>query len=382
MDTVTTSLSAHPWLQLEFLNNSVRAYLYSVAFVLIGSLLVVLLNRVILSRVQRLAARTDSGFDDFLILSIKRFGIPSLHAAVLYLGVRDLVMREAVEKALQLGVYLWIALNVVRFVSGLIRATLERHMESRATSPATAEQEKKSVRGIIVFVNIILWALAFVLVMDNLGLKVTTFVAGLGIGGIAIALAAQAVLGDLFSYFVIFFDRPFQVGHFIKIGDFMGEVENIGIKTTRLRSLTGETIVMSNKYLTDNQVQNYRLMTRRRLAYVFYVEYGSTSAQLRAVPEVAKALVQRHERATFDRCHFKEFAESGLRFELVYFIEVPELATALDIQQEVNIGLKEELEARGLGFAFPTRTLLMVPPATPDATGGATPDAKSAGGGA
>jgi small-conductance mechanosensitive channel len=362
MDSVKTSVLAHPWLQVEFLENTVRAYVYSIAFVLLGWLLILFLDRIVLRRVLTYAQRTTSDFDDFLILSIKRYGIPALYAAAFYLGVRDLAMREAVAKALQLGVYFWVAVNAVRFLSSLFQEMLERHMESRAESSVVAEQEKKSVRGILVFIKIVLWALAFILVMDNLGVRITTFVAGLGIGGIAIALAAQAILGDLFSYFVIFFDRPFQVGHFIKIGNFMGEVETIGIKTTRIRSLTGETIVMSNKYLTDNQVQNFRLMTRRRIAVHFEVEYATVSALLREIPALARDIVGQAGKTTFDRCHFKEFADSGLRFELVYFVEVPEMVTAMDIQQEVNLRLKDALEARGIAFAFPTRTLHMVSP--------------------
>jgi small-conductance mechanosensitive channel len=142
----------------------------------------------------------------------------------------------------------------------------------------------------------------------------------------------------------------------------MGEVETIGIKTTRIRSLTGETIVMSNKYLTDNQVQNFRLMTRRRIAVHFEVEYATVSALLREIPALARDIVGQAGKTTFDRCHFKEFADSGLRFELVYFVEVPEMVTAMDIQQEVNLRLKDALEARGIAFAFPTRTLHMVSP--------------------
>ena len=363
LDSVATSVLSQPWLQTAFLGNPVRAYVYSAAFVLLGWMVIVFLDRVVLRRVLKLAEQTDSGFDDFLILSLKRYGVPALYAAVFYLGVRDLQMREALAKALQLGVYFWIAVNAVRFVSGLFQAALERHMESRAESAVVAEQEKKSVRGILVFVKIVLWVLAFILVMDNLGVKVTTFVAGLGIGGIAIALAAQAILGDLFSYFVIFFDRPFQVGHAIKIGNFVGEVESIGIKTTRLRSLTGETIVMSNKFLTDNQVQNFRLMTRRRMTTLFEVEYGTSGEMLREIPRFLRGIVSdvgHGELATFERCHLKEFGESGLRYELIYFVEAPEMTTAMDIQQEVNIRLKEALEARKIGFAFPTRTLNMV----------------------
>ena len=389
MDTTTAiALLDHPWLQLAYFGNSVRAYLYSLAFIAVGIAFIIILDRVVLRRMLKLTERTRAGFDDFLIMSLKRHGVPALYAVIFYLGVRDLEMRDAVAKVFQIGMYLWIAFNGVRFLTSLVQKLLENHMESRADSPVVAEQEKKSVKGILAFIKLVLWALAFILVLDNLGIKVSAFVAGLGIGGIAIALAAQAVLGDLFSYFVIFFDRPFQVGHFIKIGNFMGEVESIGIKTTRIRSLTGETIVMSNKYLTDNQVQNYRLMTRRRMTVIFDVEYGSTDAQLRAIPATVKAILEPMEKVTFDRCHFKEFAESGLRYELIYFVEAPEMLLAMDIQQELNFQLKEKLEAQGLAFALPTRTLHVVPPAgaapgvamgAPQPVPGATPPVPGAG---
>lgn len=368
MDTLKVVALSHPWLRYEFLGNTTRAYLYSLAFILGGWAITAVVDRTVLRRMTQAAERTRSGFDDFLVLSLKKFGVPSVYVAILYLGVRDLAMREAVAKALQLGAYAWVAVNAVRFLSGLIQALLERHMESRAGSPAIAEQEKKSVRGILVFVNIVLWALAFILVLDNLGLKVTTFMAGLGIGGIAIALAAQAILGDLFSYFVIFFDRPFQAGHTIKVGNFIGEVESIGIKTTRLRSITGETIVMSNKHLTDNQIQNFRLMQRRRMMATFEVTYDTPDALLREIPAVVRGILDSLDKAAYDRCHLKEFADSGLRFELVYFVEAPEMLVAMDIQQELNLRLKEELEKRGIDFAFPTRVLHMAPPAPAQAT--------------
>src|SRR5690606_3302180 len=192
------------------LHNSLRAYLYSGAFIAIGWLITLILHRVVLRRFLTLAERTESGYDDLVVVSLRRYGIPALYVLVFYLGIRDLNMRASVEKALQLTVYFWVSFSVVRLLSNLIQVALERSVENRAFSAAVAEQEKKSIRGALVFVKIILWLLAFILVMDNLGMKVTTFVAGLGISGIAIALAAQTILGDLFSYFVILFDRPFQ----------------------------------------------------------------------------------------------------------------------------------------------------------------------------
>lgn len=348
------------WLQTTILYNTVRAYLYSGSFILIGWLLMVFLDRIVLRRFLTLAERTESAYDDFVVSSLKRYGIPALYVVIFYLGVRDLHMRDAVAKALQLGVYFWVSFNTVRLLSGLIQVALERHMVSRAESSAVAEQERKSIRGVLVFVKIILWVLAFILVMDNLGMKVTTFVAGLGISGIAIALATQTILGDLFSYFVILFDRPFQVGHSIKVGNFQGEIESIGVKTSRIRSFTGETIIVSNKFLTDNQVQNFRLMTRRRMAALFEVEYATAASTLREIPVLIRDLVQRagpNRLTTFERCHLKEIADTGLRYELIYFVESPSMSVAIDVQQELNILIKEAFDARGIAFAFTTRTI-------------------------
>ncbi len=351
---------SHSWLQTTFLYNTLRAYLYSGAFILIGWLVVVFLDRVMLRRFLTLAARTESVYDDFVVTSLKRYGVPALYVVLFYLGVRDLNMRDALAKALQIGVYFWVSFNTVRLLSGMVQVALERHMERRAESSVVAEQEKKSIRGMLVFVKIILWILASILVMDNLGMKVTTFVAGLGISGIAIALAAQTILGDLFSYFVILFDRPFQVGHSIKVGNFQGEIESIGVKTSRIRSFTGETVIVSNKFLTDNQVQNFRLMKRRRMSALLEVEYATPASTLREIPVLIRDLVKQagpNRLTTLDRCHLKEIVDAGLRYELVYFVESPSMDVAATVQQELNILIKEAFDTRGISFAFTTRTI-------------------------
>jgi small-conductance mechanosensitive channel len=169
---------------------------------------------------------------------------------------------------------------------------------------------------------------------------------------------------------VIFFDRPFQVGHAIKIGNFQGEVESIGIKTTRIRSLSGEIIVMSNKYLTDNQVQNFRLLQRRRALVTFDVDYATPNDKLRDIPVLVGSIVAGMQSATLDRAHFQSFQESGLRFEAVFFVEAPEYNIYMDALQDFNLRLKEGLEARGIAFAVPTRVIRSVP--APEATAAAS----------
>lgn len=360
IDSVKVTLESFSWLKTEFFGNSLQTYLFGLVFILLGMAFIWILDKIVIRAMRRVARHTTSTLDDFLISTIERFTLPALQAVVIYTGLRDIVLKPSLSKGLLALVTVFVTVQAVRLLTTVLQELLERHMARHADSSATAEMEKKSVWGVLIFVKLILWTLAFVLVLDNLGFKVSTFVAGLGITGIAVALAAQAILGDLFSYFVIFFDRPFQVGHFIKIGDFMGTVENIGIKTTRIRSLSGEVIVMSNKYLTDNQVQNYRLMQRRRAVTSFEVEYGTPNSQLEEIPGIVRGILEGIGGLTFDRCHFNVFGDSGLKFELVFYVEVPEYNAYMDILQKFNLALKDAMEARKVGFAFPTRTVHLI----------------------
>jgi small-conductance mechanosensitive channel len=347
-------------LQTRLLGNSVRSYLLCLLTILVGWAAVWLIRHWVLRWIHRLTRHNRTPFHDFLAENIVRLGMPALYAWIAYMALSDLHLKPSLAKLLEVGITVLIAVQAVRFLLRLARAQVNRLIYRRADSPLNVEEEKKSARGLLLVIQVVVWMLVIVVVLDNLGIRVSTFVAGLGITGIAVALAAQAVLGDLFSYFVIYFDRPFQVGHSIKVGNFQGEVESIGIKTTRLRSVTGEQIVMSNKYLTDNQVHNFRVMSRRRALLLFEVDSATPEADLRAIPEVLKELVSASPDATFDRAHFKEFGELGLRFEAVFFVETSNYHRYMDVVQEVNLGLKAALEKRGVSFASPSRTVRLI----------------------
>jgi small-conductance mechanosensitive channel len=184
-------------------------------------------------------------------------------------------------------------------------------------------------------------------------------VAGLGIGGIAVALAAQAILGDLFSYFVIFFDRPFEIGDFIIIGDFMGSIEHIGIKTTRIRSLGGEQLVFSNTDLTNSRIRNYKRMEKRRVVFKLGIVYQTTTSQVKEVPGIIKTAIENVQDTVFDRAHFATYGDFSLDFEVVYYVLSGDYNKYMDIQQDINFEIKEEFEKRGIEFAYPTQTLFL-----------------------
>jgi len=202
-----------------------------------------------------------------------------------------------------------------------------------------------------------MWVLVLLLVLDNLGVQVTALVAGLGIGGIAIALAAQSVLGDLFASFVIVVDKPFKEGDFIIVGDLMGSVEHVGIKTTRVRSLWGEQLVFSNSDLTSSRIRNFGLMQQRRILFSVGVTYDTAPDAVERIPEMIREAVESQELTRFDRAHFSGYGDSSLDMEVVYYVLSGDYNVYMDIQQGINLALLRRFTDEGIDFAFPTRTL-------------------------
>jgi small-conductance mechanosensitive channel len=210
------------------------------------------------------------------------------------------------------------------------------------------------------------WAAVLLLVLDNLGVNVTALVAGLGVGGIAVALAAQNILGDLFASLSIVLDKPFVVGDFLIVGDFMGAVEQVGLKTTRVRSLSGEQLVFSNTDLLNSRIRNYGRMFERRVVLSLGVTYQTPTEKLKALPGIIRAAIEAHgSKVRFDRAHFSTFGESALQFEAVYYVLSRDFNLHMDIQQQINLTLFERFAAEQVEFAYPTQTLFLTRAAAP-----------------
>jgi small-conductance mechanosensitive channel len=232
-----------------------------------------------------------------------------------------------------------------------IRAYWARHTGEKT------EAKEKGIQGIITLAKFLIILFALILLLDNLGFKISAFVAGLGVTGIAVALAAQAILGDLFGYFVIFFDQPFEVGHVIKVGDVTGEVEHIGLKTTRLRAADGEQVIFSNKFLTDNRIQNFKRLTYRRSIFTFEVARDTPPDVLRGIPERLRAMLEGIPDVTFERAHLVALGEAGPRFEASYKVESPDFTRHLDVRQSLNLELYTFFQNDGVRLAAPSRVV-------------------------
>jgi small-conductance mechanosensitive channel len=263
-------------------------------------------------------------------------------------------LRRLADGLLTIALAVQAALWLRELILGLVRRRAQAGDDAAALGSAL---------GVItVLVNVVVWLVAAILVLDNLGVNVTALVAGLGVGGIAIGLAAQGIFSDLFAALAILFDRPFRVGDTISYGTSVGTVEHIGLKTTRIRALSGEQLVMANTQLLNQQVANLRRIEERRVQLLFGIVYQTPPGMLEALPHHVQALVERQPHCRFDRCVFTGFGASSIDFELVFFVTVPELAAMLAARQAVGFGLVRLFAEQDVHFAYPTQVSFTAAP--------------------
>jgi small-conductance mechanosensitive channel len=347
---------AYPLLDQPFLGNTLQDYgsaFLVFLFVLAGSLL---LRWGLTTHLRRLAARTETDLDDFLVSLLGRIRPLEFGLLALYISARSLAIAPGPHKVLRIALVLAVGWRGAALLQALLSYGADKACRKAGLTDATAASAAKNVRFIL---NGLVWAGALLFVLDNLGVNITAAVAGLGIGGVAVAMAAQHTLGDLFSSFVIFIDRPFKVGDFINVGEFMGTVERIGIKTTRIRSLSGEMLVFANSDLTGSRLRNYELMRERRVVLNFSAAQDTSPEKTRGVARMALEAVQAAGNARFDRAHLKSFGPNGLEFELVYFVLSGDYGLYMDVQERVNLGILERLASAGIRLAHPTQAVVL-----------------------
>lgn len=336
-----------------FLGNRVLDYLTCVFLLLAGVVIIKIIQHVVLKRLKKWAEKTATTLDDFVIGIIQNTLLPLAYFGIFYLSLNILSLYPLLKKTVDIIMMAVLTVFVARLASVLVSYGLDIYWAKRGKETAL----ERSLNGILRVAKLIIWGLAITFFLDNLGFKISAVIAGLGIGGVAVALAAQAILGDLFSYFAILFDRPFEIGDFIIIGEYLGTIEHIGIKTTRIRSLGGEQLIFSNTDLTNSRVRNYKRMDKRRVVFKLGVTYQTPLEKLEAIPGIIENSIKNVKDTIFDRAHFFSYADFSLVFEVVYYVIGANYNKYMDIQQEINFAIKKEFESRGIEFAYPTQTL-------------------------
>lgn len=350
------------FLDQAFWGNTVRNWLIAAGIIIGAIALIYIVKQVVIGRLRQWAARTVTTFDNFIISLIERTAVPFFYFMAVYTGLGYLELDARLRQALHVAMLVAGTFFIIRLITSSIAYFINRFIKAHEDQAL----KRKQSRGILLIVNLVVWAVGLVFLIDNLGYDITAVITGLGIGGIAIALASQAVLGDLFSYFVIFFDKPFEIGDFIIVDDKMGTVEYIGIKTTRIRTLSGEQLVCANTDLTNSRLHNFKRMEKRRVVFTLGVVYDTRTDQLQQIPILVRDIILAQKDTVFDRGHFASFGDFALNFEFVYYIDSPDYNLYMDRQQAIYLAIFQRFTQEGIAFAFPTQTLLLN---TPSANG-------------
>ncbi len=356
------------FLERTWLDNTYEQWGIAISVAIVATTVLVIARKLVSMRLAALAERTETDLDDLLLDLVKRtrgFFLLTLaiafasHFLTLEPSVEQLLRRYVVTVAVLVQAGLW--------GRGLVAYGIQRIVRSRA-SDDPARTMGASILGIIG--QVLVWVTVGLLVLQNCGVEVTPLITGLGVGGIAVALALQTVLGDLFASITILLDKPFVVGDSITVGEFSGTVERIGIKTTRLRSVNGEEIVMGNSDLVNSRIRNFKRLMERRNLFTIGVTYSTPPEKLAALPRMIEEIVESVPDTRFERAHFKSFGDFALLFEIVYHVGKNDYLSYMDAQQAINLEMYRRFAAEGIEFAFPTQTVHYVGQGAPSSSVG------------
>lgn len=331
-----------------------RNWLMAVGLAIAVTVTLIVARRFVLGRARRWSEHTPTRIDDFFVSMLA--SLRSLFFVALGLWAAAEYVRF--PNAIQHGIRTAVTLLTLGQVGMSLQAAVRTVSGTWAGASGTGET-KMAASASAFLASLAIWAVLVISGLSVLGFQISALLAGLGVGGVAAALAVQNILGDVFASLSIYFDRPFHIGDFIIVGDEMGTVERIGMRTTRVRSLGGEEIVFANGDLTKSRLRNYKRMAERRVVFGFGVEYDTSIEHLAEIPRLVEALVAATPDTRFDRAHFKEYGNFSLNFEVVYYVLSPDYNLYMDRQQTINLELFRQFARRQIQFAFPTQKLLL-----------------------
>ena len=357
MEALTSAYLAAPFahfLDQEFLGHPLRAWLYAVITFVVTVFVLGLLKRILQHRLAKIAETTETDLDDLAVDLIRRTGRFFFVALGFYFAHHWLSLGDKTEVWIEGIVKLAIFFQIGLWGLGLVDFGIKRMIRGR---PADDPARTMGVSVLGFVARIFVWTLILLSFLQAAGANVSTLLASLGVGGIAVALALQNILGDLFASITILLDKPFVVGDSIVIGDFNGTIEKIGVKSTRLRSVSGEEIIIGNQDLVSSRVRNFKRMRERRQVFTVGVTYDTPRPKVEMIASMLKEIVKSIPETRFDRAHFKSFGTSSLDFEVVYFVEKPDYNTLMDVQQKINLAIFDRFATEKIAFAFPTQTV-------------------------
>lgn len=340
------------YLTTEFWGNTVSEYIIAIG-ILIGLIAILRIFKfIVLNRLRHITKKTRTNLDDLAVDVIESVNWFFYLIISLYVSLKWLYLPPQADRWVDYAFMVAAAVVAVFGAMHIIEFGKDKLIRKKS------EQDESIIKFLSTLSKAVLWVIAFLLVLANMGVDITALIAGLGVGGIALAFALQNILEDLFSSVSIYFDKPFVKGDFIILENgFLGTVKKIGMKTTRIESLWGEEVVVSNRELTSAKIRNYMKMERRRIHFGFGVVYQTPVKKVKRIPKLVEDIFSKVEKADLDRVHFKQFGDSSLDFEVAYYVDTADYTEYMDKQQEINLAIMESFEKQGIEFAYPTRTI-------------------------
>lgn len=337
---------------------------YLTAFLVVfgGLIILLVINFILKKQIKRLEEKSlqSEVKGKYRSLPVLRFFqriiLPLTFLGILSIGVGIVEFDDRIQKTVRAAFSVIMTIIIVRSINKGIELSFSRYFEREWVN----HDHEKNLKPLISLIKFILWIVGFIFLLANLGFDVSTALAGLGVGGIAVAIAAQGILGDLFSYFVIFLDKPFTLGDFVIFGDKAGVIEKIGIKSSRIRVLSGELLIISNSDLVSSRIHNYKQMQRRRVVFTVGVTYETKQEHVQEIPTIIRSViesVQSHPGVTCDRTHFQSFGAYSLNFETVYYVPSPDYYIYMDVQEEIYQNIFRIFNEKGIEFAYPTQKI-------------------------
>lgn len=349
-------------MQSLYWGNTIESYLvsFSIFFgIIVG---IKLIKYFIIHRLKKWAKKTKSSIDDFAVQLLDQIHFFAFFVFAVFLVIQRLEIHEIISNVVYYIFVITITVEAIRLIQELITFSLENYEKRRA------KQDKEPLdRSIVQYtqrmVNVCLWALGVIIILGNLGYNVSSLVAGLGIGGLAIALASQKFLSNFLNSLFIIFDKPFKVGDYINIGDDMGTVQDVGLRSTKIKTLRGEELILPNSDIMDSRIHNFKRMKKRRIVFKISVTYETALKKLKSIPKLICNIIAKQSNVETKkgmyRSHFTSYGDSALNFESMYYITSNSYDAYLDTQQSINFAIAEMFENEGIDFAYPTSTVYL-----------------------
>jgi len=336
----------------DSLQNFITDLIIAFSILILGYYFLKISRNIIFRQLKKFSKKTENILTDQIIEIVDKYFVPIAYFGLLYLAIKEAQLNPAILATVKTIVIIITTIYVTKFLVDISKIVIYYYSEKYHNSDSIIE---RNIKALFPAIRIIFWGLGLISILSNLGFDIAAIIAGLGIGGVALALASQGILQDLFSYFAILFDRPFEISDLISVGDFIGHVEHIGIKTTRIKAITGEQLILANTDLTNSRLLNFKRMEQRQVILKTGVIYETDNKILAQIPDIIEKAINNIENITFDLAYFYGFGDFSLNFEVIYYVDSNDIRVYRLARNEVNLAIKNAFSHYQLEFAYPTQ---------------------------